>query len=302
MIARALPRLSRKRAGPRIALSPSSWGVSEVPGWGHQLDADRVLSEAAAVGEGAIDAGPAGFLPDRSDQARPMLKRHRLSVVAGPAQAILHHHDIGGLELAHLDGQANWLAALGAETMVLSAMPPRTASADHGIVLSSMGWAHLLHLIGSVQHVCSRHKIRLAVQPRYGSMIQGPADIERLLVSTEAGLCLDTGHLVLVGADPVEVLELGAGRIQHVHLNDIDANLALQVREYGLDYAEAISRDLYKPLGTGDASVDRVVEALRRTGYRGWYTLNQDTRLPSAEDRPLGAISRSLQHLRALLA
>ncbi|HVD47255.1 MAG TPA: TIM barrel protein [Candidatus Limnocylindria bacterium] len=276
--------------------------MSEVPGWGHQLDADRVLSEAAAVGEGAIDAGPAGFLPDRSDQARPMLKRHRLSVVAGPAQAILHHHDIGGLELAHLDGQANWLAALGAETMVLSAMPPRTASADHGIVLSSMGWAHLLHLIGSVQHVCSRHKIRLAVQPRYGSMIQGPADIERLLVSTEAGLCLDTGHLVLVGADPVEVLELGAGRIQHVHLNDIDANLALQVREYGLDYAEAISRDLYKPLGTGDASVDRVVEALRRTGYRGWYTLNQDTRLPSAEDRPLGAISRSLQHLRALLA
>jgi len=276
--------------------------VSEVPGWGHQLDADRVLSEAAAVGEGAIDAGPAGFLPDRSDQARPMLKRHRLSVVAGPAQAILHHHDIGGLELAHLDGQANWLAALGAETMVLSAMPPRTASADHGIVLSSMGWAHLLHLIGSVQHVCSRHKIRLAVQPRYGSMIQGPADIERLLVSTEAGLCLDTGHLVLVGADPVEVLELGAGRIQHVHLNDIDANLALQVREYGLDYAEAISRDLYKPLGTGDASVDRVVEALRRTGYRGWYTLNQDTRLPSAEDRPLGAISRSLQHLRTLLA
>ena len=276
--------------------------MSEVPGWGHQLDADRVLSEAAAVGEGAIDAGPAGFLPDRSDQARPMLKRHRLSVVAGPAQAILHHHDIGGLELAHLDGQANWLAALGAETMVLSAMPPRTASADHGIVLSSMGWAHLLHLIGSVQHVCSRHKIRLAVQPRYGSMIQGPADIERLLVSTEAGLCLDTGHLVLVGADPVEVLELGAGRIQHVHLNDIDANLALQVREYGLDYAEAISRDLYKPLGTGDASVDRVVEALRRTGYRGWYTLNQDTRLPSAEDRPLGAISRSLQHLRTLLA
>lgn len=273
-----------------------------MPGWGHQLDADRVLSEAAAVGEGAIDAGPAGFLPDRSDQARPMLKRHRLSVVAGPAQAILHHHDIGGLELAHLDGQANWLAALGAETMVLSAMPPRTANADHGIVLSSMGWAHLLHLIGSVQHVCSRHKIRLAVQPRYGSMIQGPADIERLLVSTEAGLCLDTGHLVLVGADPVEVLELGAGRIQHVHLNDIDANLALQVREYGLDYAEAISRDLYKPLGTGDASVDRVVEALRRTGYRGWYTLNQDTRLPSAEDRPLGAISRSLQHLRALLA
>jgi inosose dehydratase len=165
-----------------------------------------------------------------------------------------------------------------------------------------MGWAYLLHLVGSVQHVCSRHKLRLAVQPRYGSMIQGPGDIERLLVGTEAGLCLDVGQLVLVGADPVEVLELAAGRIQHVHMNDIDARLALQVREYGLDYAEAVSQNLFKPLGTGDASVDRVVEILRQKGYGGWYSLDQDTRLPSAEDRPLGAISRSLQHLRTLLA
>jgi inosose dehydratase len=276
--------------------------VSDVPGWGHQLDPERVLSEAAAVGEGAIEAGPPGFLPDRSDQAKPLLKRHRVQVVAGPAQAILHHHDIGGTELAHIDGQAGWLASLGAETLVLSAMPPRSAGAAHGIVLSSMGWAQLLHLVGSVQHVCSRHKLRLAVQPRYGSMIQGPGDIERLLVGTEAGLCLDVGHLVLVGADPVEVLELAAGRIQHVHMNDIDASLALQVREYGLDYTEAVSQNLFKPLGTGDASVDRVVEILRQKGYGGWYSLDQDTRLPSAEDRPLGAISRSLQHLRTLLA
>ncbi len=282
-------------------MSPVSWGISDVPGWGHQLDAERVLSEAAAVGEGAIEAGPPGFLPDRSDLAKPMLKRHHLRVVSGSAQAILHHHDISGAELAALDGHASWLAALGAETLVLSPVPPRDAGDKHGIVLSSTGWAHLLHLIGSVQHVCARHKLRLAVQPRYGSMIQGPSDIERLLVGTEALLCIDVGQLVLVGADPVEVLELAAGRIQHVHLNDIDEHLALQVREFGLDYAEAVSQNLFKPLGTGDANVDHVVETLRKTRYSGWYALEQDTRLPSADDRPLGMISRSLQHLRDLL-
>jgi inosose dehydratase len=105
----------------------------------------------------------------------------------------------------------------------------------------------------------------------------------------------------LVGADPVEVLELAAGRIQHVHLNDIDEHVAVQVREYGLDYSEAVSQNLFKPLGTGDADVDKVVETLRKTGYSGWYALEQDTRLPSADDRPLGMISRSLQHLRDLL-
>src|SRR5258708_37977130 len=106
VIARTLPRLSRKRPGPRIAMSPTSWGISDVPGWGHQLDAERVLSEAGAVGEGAIEAGPPGFLPDRSDLAKPMLKRHHLRVVSGSAQAILHHHDISGAERAALDGHA----------------------------------------------------------------------------------------------------------------------------------------------------------------------------------------------------
>jgi Sugar phosphate isomerases/epimerases len=278
------------------------WGISSVPGWGHQLDPERVLSEAAAVGEGAITAGPPGFLPDRSDQCKPLLKRHRLRVVAGQVDAILHHDDIRGSELAHIDGHAQWLSALGAETLVLSAIPQRSGGAEHGIVLSNAEWAHLLHSIGSVQHVCARHKLRLAVQPRFGSTIQGPEDIERLLVGSEAGICLDLGHLILADADPIEVLELAAGRIQHVQLNDIDAHLAEQVRQHGEDYGEAVSLGLFKPLGEGSGRVDRVVEALRGSKYRGWYTLRQETRLASADDRPLGRVSRSLEYLLPLLS
>jgi inosose dehydratase len=185
---------------------------------------------------------------------------------------------------------------------VLSAVPPRNSHAAHGIVLSNTGWAHLLHSIGSVQHVCSKHRLRLAVQPRYGSMFEGPTDIERLLVGTEAGVCLDVGHLVLAGADPLEVLELASGRIQHVHLTDIDSRLAVQVREYNFDYAEAVSQDLFRPLGTGDARVDRVVEALRRSKYRGWYTIDQPTRLASNSDQPILAIKHSLAYLVPLLS
>lgn len=290
------------KATHRLAISPVCWGISDVPGWGHQLDPERVLSEAAAVGEGAITAGPPGFLPDRSDQAKPLLKRHHLSLVAGQVGAILHHHDIRGSELAHIDGHAQWLSALGAKTLVLSAIAHRDGGADHGIVLSNAEWAHLLHSIGSVEHVCSRHKLRLAVQPRFGSTIQGPEDIERLLVGSDAGICLDLGHLMLAGADPLEVLELAVGRIQHVQLNDLDGHLADEVREHGHDYAEAVSLGLFKPLGEGSARVDRVVEALRSSSYRGWYALRQETRLSSSEDRPLGRVSRSLEYLLPLLS
>jgi len=286
----------------RIALSPASWGVSDVPDWGHQLEAERVLSEVWSLGIAAIEAGPPGFLPDRSDQAKLLIRRHWLRVVSGQAHAVLHHHDIRASELAHIDGQASWLAAVGAETLVLSAIAPRGAGTAHGIVLDSAGWAHLLHLIGSVEHVCARHRLRLAVLPRFGTMIQGPSDIERLLVGTEAGICFDPGHLVIVGADPMEVLELAAGRIQHVRLNDVDARLARQVRENRIDYAQAVSEGLFKALGSGDARVDDVVETLRRSRYRGWYSIDQDIRLGSNDEKPLTGIKRSLDHVRRLVA
>src|ERR1700682_5632886 len=84
---RTFPGLRSARITHRLALSPVCWGISNLPDWGHQLDPERVLSEAAAVGEGAITAGPPGFLPDRSDQAKPMLRRHHLRLVAGEVHA-----------------------------------------------------------------------------------------------------------------------------------------------------------------------------------------------------------------------
>lgn len=285
----------------RLALSPACWGISDRGGWGHQLDAERVLSEAGAVGEGAITAGPPGFLPDRSDVTKTLLRRHRLQVVAGEVHAVLHHHELRGQELAHIDGHAHWLSAIGAGTLVLAVVPERTIGAYRPEALTSSEWAHLLHSIGSVEHVCARHRLRLAVQPRFGSTIQGPDDIERLLVGSEAGVCLDVAHLVIAGADPVEVVELAAGRIQHVNVNDVDLDLARRVRERMVDFDDAVTRNLYRPVGEGGANVSRVVEALREVGFRGWYTLEQETRLPTSDVRPLGRISRSLEYVLPLL-
>jgi inosose dehydratase len=292
-----------RRAQPRgngIAISPSCWGVSELRGWGPQLDPERVLKDIASLGEPAIEAGPSGFFPDRSEAARALLKRHRLKLVAGPVRAVLHHHDLRQQELVHVDGHAAWLSALGAETLILTLIGSRS-DGNPDMQLSSTGWAHLLSAIGSVQHVCMRRRLRLAVQPRYGSMIQGPADIERLLVGSEAGVCIDIGHLVVAGADPVEVIELAARRIDHVHVADVDRQLADAVRAGELDYPAAVARGMFKPIGEGDSGVGEAVEAVRRAGYRGWFGLESERRLESSRDDPTQAVGASLATLRNLL-
>jgi len=297
----ARPGPDRGRIASTVAVSPVSWGISEAAAWGPQLEPNRVLTEMATLGANGIEAGPPGFLPDRSETARAMLRRHGLRMMAGPVYAVLHHHDLRQSELAHIDGHAGWLAALGAKTLVLTVIGSRTDE-PRGSELSSSGWAHLLSAIGSVQHVCAVHGLRLAVEPRRGSMIEGPAEIERLLVGSEAGVSIDVGQLVLTGADPVEIVELAARRIQHVHVNDLDGALAQSVRDGGLDYAAAVSRGLFKPLGSGDADASRVVEELRGSGYRGCYGLQSDIRLESVDDDPLSGVRESVAYLRALLS
>ncbi|MEY4980892.1 MAG: hypothetical protein RL174_230, partial [Actinomycetota bacterium] len=39
----------------KIAGAPISWGVCEVPGWGHQMTPERVLQEMADLGLGATE-------------------------------------------------------------------------------------------------------------------------------------------------------------------------------------------------------------------------------------------------------
>src|SRR2546428_5111688 len=56
-------RLRATSTQMKLAAAPISWGVCEVPGWGAQVSNARVLSDAAALGFRAIEAGPPGFLP-----------------------------------------------------------------------------------------------------------------------------------------------------------------------------------------------------------------------------------------------
>ena len=74
----------------RVAGAPISWGVCEVPGWGYQLPADRVLAEMRAVGLTATEFGPAGYLPDDPARRAAKMAEHGLSAAGGFVPVVLH--------------------------------------------------------------------------------------------------------------------------------------------------------------------------------------------------------------------
>jgi inosose dehydratase len=118
-------------------------------------------------------------------------------------------------------------------------------------------------------------------------------------------LCLDTGHLLVGGADPVAMTRAAGLRIAHVHLKDVDASLAARVRAGELGYRDAVRRGMYRPLGEGDLDVLAVLELLAGLRYDGWLVLEQDVVLetePLPGRGPAAEAARSVDFLRRVLS
>jgi inosose dehydratase len=283
----------------RVAGAPISWGVCEVPGWGYQLPADRVLAEMRAVGLTATEFGPAGYLPSDPGQRSALLADYGLSAAGGFVPVVLHEPAIDPLAAVELALDA---FAGGRPVLVLAAATGRPGY-DARPELDAGGWSVLLSNLDRAAARAAERGLLATLHPHVGTMVEKPDEVSRVLDGSGIALCLDTGHLLIGGTDPAELARAAAARIGHVHLKDVTAAVAHKVAGGEISYTEGVAGGLYRPLGQGDVDVAGVVGALQEAGYRGWYVLEQDTILdaPPRDEGPVRAVRESLYYLRGLL-
>lgn len=288
----------------RIAGAPVSWGVIEVPDWGFQMPAERVLREAASLGLTALEAGPEGFLPGDPSEVSDLLSRYELKLVGGFVPAVLHEESLREAELAHIEERAGYLAAAGADVLILAATP-ESENYEEVPELDDDAWDTLFESLRSVGEICGRQGLAVSLHQHYGTVIERDDQLKRFLEgSDDMGLCLDTGHLVIGGSDPVEIAGLAGDRVNHVHLKDVNRSVAERLGARELTFKEAAQKGAFRPLGDGDVDVDGVVSRLESSGYSGWYVLEQDAVVeaePAEGDGPVVEIRRSLEDLRGRL-
>ncbi|WP_159838620.1 TIM barrel protein [Nocardia sp. CY41] len=280
----------------RVAAAPISWGVCEVPGWGHVLDARTVLGEMAALGLTATELGPPGYLPDDPVKLRRLLKTFGLTAVGGFLAVVLHRDRQDAV--ARAEETAALLAAAGADVLVLAAATG-FGGYDARTQLDGSQWSALVDTAAAIRDVAAAHGLRTVLHPHVGTHVESEAEVERFLADSDLDICLDTGHLLIGGTDPVRLAARHAERIGHVHLKDVRGALADRIRGGKLEYGQAVRRGLYVPLGAGDVDIAALVHSMRAAGYRGWYVLEQDAVLRPGDSARQAChdTGRSLRHL-----
>jgi inosose dehydratase len=162
--------------------------------------------------------------------------------------------------------------------------------------LTTEGRAKALALLHEVASAARDVTMPLTYHPHTGTFVETPAEVEWLMSSTDpelVGLCLDVGHYIVGGGDPVDAVRRYGRRIRHVHMKDVDAGVLERLRggEIG-GFLAALRTRIFTELGNGVLDVAGVVRELARLDYEGWLMCEQDTTWrPPAES---AAISRAV--------
>jgi fructoselysine 3-epimerase len=137
-------------------------------------------------------------------------------------------------------------------------------------------------LVDSLKRVCEvaeRAQVRIGIEYEPGLLVERAEEARAVIdaVGSDAlGVNLDIGHSYLDGEGAEDAIDLLAGRIWNVHVEDIK----------GMKHYHLVP-------GDGDLPFQRYFSALDRAGYTGFLTVELYTCL----DAPVEAGRRALAHL-----
>jgi inosose dehydratase len=236
-----------------------------------------------ALGLAATEFGPVGFLAEEPAAKAAQLVEYGLRAVGGFLPVLLHDpsHD----PLGEVDRFIDGCLAAGAGVVVLAAFTGVDGYDDRP-VLDDLGWKTMLSNLDRAADRASDRGVVAALHPHIGTMVENADEVERVVAGSHVGLCIDTGHLAVAGADPVAIAVAHADRVTHVHLKDVDAAMAARVVDGDLPFGAAVKAGIFRPLGRGDLDIAALVRALESTDYQGWYVLEQDVMLDAEPAGP----------------
>lgn len=244
----------------RLANAPVSYGAFEltfartsgVPG------PERVLEAIAAAGYTGTELGPPGYLGD-AVTLPARLAEHGLTLTGGYVPLRFGEPDEGR---AGLEETLDLFDAAGGA--------PRAVLADDGERRGRVDWPRLLDGVSRAAERVRERGYEPTFHHHMGTRVETCDEIERLLDGTDVPLLLDTGHLFAAGGDPVAALREWRGRIDYLHVKDVD----LARLDAAPSWAEAWRGGVFCALGTGDVDLAGFFRELG--DHDGWLVVEQD--------------------------
>ena len=239
-------------------------------------DMDRAIAEIGSVGYSGVELFDGNLLDydGRRDMLRATLSAAGVKLLAVYSGGNFIYPDILDSELARIARAADAAADLGAEHLVVGGGAKRfdgLRADDH---------KRLADGLEKVVAIAAARGLRAHYHPHLTTIVEGPAEVDKIFALTSIDFCPDTAHLAAAGADVPAMIRKHSARISYVHLKGWRKNPFT-----------------FTPLDEGDLDISAIIQALAVIKFGGWIAAELD----SWPDPKEGA-ARSLAFLRRALA
>ncbi|MDR3473936.1 MAG: sugar phosphate isomerase/epimerase [Devosia sp.] len=185
----------------------------------------------------------------------------------------------------------------GGEAMVIGLPMRQTPGSEPPAFVDLALAQRLADFLNRLGATTARHNVKLALHTEAHSMFAMSRDIDLFLLLTDpayVGFCPDTAHMVVAGADPIEVVRRHHERVVIAHWKDAigpmppDTPIDAQIHERHRPY--------FCRLGAGRVDWPAWARLMRDIGFSGWAILELD----AAAD-PVGDIIAGRQFIETAL-
>lgn len=175
--------------------------------------------------------------------------------------------------------------------------------ADAGPQMSEKGFMQLASHIESFATSAETHGIKSSFHPHAATYVETERETHLLMDQMDplvVGLCLDVGHWIVGGADPIQAVNDYRNRITHVHVKDVSGDILrkMLIGEIATMNIAVEDFKLFVPAGTGVLNLRKLFLALEEVAFTGWLMSEQDSAWEPSE----GASAISFANMTAALA
>ncbi len=267
-----------------VGNAPCSWGV-EFPDAASNPPWRTVLDETSGAGYRGTELGPVGYMPEDVSLLEENLQTRGLTLTAGVLFSPFHDETAWDELLEALHRTCRMLQPLGAKHLVFidSVTPERSPYAGNPARaprLQPRQVAAMHERIRTAARIGREHYgLSPSLHAHAGGYIEFEDELEHALDALDEDLvkiCLDTGHSLYAGFDPIAVFRRYSARIDYIHLKDIDAAILRRSVAERIGFYEACAHGVFCNLGHGAMEFGALKDALQEAGYDGWATVEQD--------------------------
>ena len=153
---------------------------------------------------------------------------------------------------------------------------------DSSHSMTDAGVKALAQLLNRIAAEGQKVGVASSFHPHAATYIETPEETRSLfeyLDESLVSMCLDVGHWIVGGGDPVEAVHEYGAKITHVHVKDVDGDVLGRMIKGDFETMEdaVVQGKLFVPAGTGLLDLPGFFESLERVGFSAWLMSEQDS-------------------------